>query len=425
MGITQRFYFVCTLLLLGTSLRAEVLYTAISPQHSENRPLSRFLIDLDQNNKADLALWLFVPLRENTFRVSTFDGHSLAGSLQDGLVQPNWISKDQTIDGQRNDWVSGSGETVRFSSSETGPPGTTEGFLAVRLQKEGGYHYGWIAVKLHEDEDAFSVTGYAFETVRDLPIVAGNKGTMRPLTPAVPGIYLADVADAGNASDFYLHFLPADDESAILEYRICVLPAGTNLDLISVPETHDRYLTIIPEGRDLGTELPANMLDMNGATIQEGQLYNILVWSQPRLGNRHQANFAISEAMQLSHPAPLVAALEEAPTSSNTNNAEPTDLPELPKAKPETSQSDNYPRVRMREVKLYGAGKVIYLKVPNEDWSPDATITVFDKIGQTMLAQRAITSSETVINMEMYPEGIYLIKANLNGTLLKRPLFLR
>ncbi|MGD1844916.1 MAG: hypothetical protein ACFB10_05935 [Salibacteraceae bacterium] len=414
--------------MLALPVWAEVIYVPLQPPHFENRPLSRFLIDVDQNNKADLALWLFVPLRQNTFRVSTFDGHAVAGNLKDGLVEPRVVQAGTTIDASLEDWISGGGESVRFSSPEVNAPQTVKGYLACRLLLDNGAHYAWVEVELRESEDAFVVTGYAFETTRDKPIAAGDRGATRPMVPTVPNIYLADVGDAGNASDFYLHFLPAEDESGIFEYRVSVAPADANLNYLLMPESRLRYLTLVPEGRDLGTELPANLPDLFGEAIEENRSYCLVVWSKPRPGSRLQPGYTVSAPMQLTRPP--VVMLENPPLPTpNTVSTEKAktdqELPPIPKAEAPPPDDRYYPKVRIRDAKLFAAGKIITLKVDNEDWSPDAIIAVFDKAGQTLLVQRRLTGVETVINMEMYPEGIYLVRVNLNGTLLKRPLFLR
>ena len=63
--------------------------------------------------------------------------------------------------------------------SARGPwAGVNDKFLGVRFKISGQTHYGWVHVNLHTR----TITGYAYETNADQPILAGEKS--RPVKSA-------------------------------------------------------------------------------------------------------------------------------------------------------------------------------------------------------------------------------------------------
>ena len=89
-------------------------------------------------------------------------------------------------DGYNYDWTPGFGAMVGINGI-TLPPliygywGSNRDYLGLRFKIDGQTHYGWIQMHLPATEGAGFVEGFAYETVPNMPIIAGIPEPSAPL----------------------------------------------------------------------------------------------------------------------------------------------------------------------------------------------------------------------------------------------------
>ena len=89
-------------------------------------------------------------------------------------------------DGYNYDWTPGYGAMVGVNGI-TQPPsisgywGSNRDYLGLRFKIDGQTHYGWIQMHLPATEGAGFVEGFAYETVPNIPIIAGIPEPSVPL----------------------------------------------------------------------------------------------------------------------------------------------------------------------------------------------------------------------------------------------------
>ena len=76
------------------------------------------------------------------------------------------------------------GETFNFGSRRSGGPwiGAPSAYLGLQFQIDGQAHFGWVALTAYPNGLGGVVTGYAYETIANEPIAAGQTSTPEPGT---------------------------------------------------------------------------------------------------------------------------------------------------------------------------------------------------------------------------------------------------
>jgi hypothetical protein len=175
-------------LAIAQSSAAEVIYTSA---HQNIRPYHMFAIDLNHDGKTDLAI-------ENIFReshgfyiyihsklqVKPETGAAIASSgpyhygavLKKGETigpQAPWGSKVEVMEARAIEF----GYTFYYGYWQN----VVNGYLGVRFQIDGQDHYGWARVSVQWEGRLqlrllAELTGYAYETEANTPIIAGDTG---------------------------------------------------------------------------------------------------------------------------------------------------------------------------------------------------------------------------------------------------------
>ena len=132
-------------------------------------------VDIDQDGSTDFVFsndttWNVVP--QTGAAVWLWTGRSQPPSRNDGAVPLGTTIGDPLPSGQV--WQTGSQATLMtFTQGAFGGPfGLAQGYLAIRLDKIDGYHYGWIG--LRPAPFTLYVTEWAYNTVPGQGITAGQ-----------------------------------------------------------------------------------------------------------------------------------------------------------------------------------------------------------------------------------------------------------
>jgi hypothetical protein len=175
-----------SLLAFAPAAEAEVVYT---PQNS-TLPLNKFVtMDLNHDGTPDFG-FLFSTFAYHSFRgtlfVSALAGAGVivpggAGGYAAALFAGNNIGGSRSFGGLRENLIHSAGFDYNSSVYHRSVKGlwsnVTNRYLGVRFKdSEGATHYGWIRLTVSDARrpDKATITGYAYETVVDQPIKAGQ-----------------------------------------------------------------------------------------------------------------------------------------------------------------------------------------------------------------------------------------------------------
>jgi hypothetical protein len=173
---------------------AKIVYTA---KHQVIGLTSRFSLDLNHDGKADVT---FFETRHSTDEggrithlfASAAAGNAIKGyryftSIGSGFPFASAVRKGQRIGASQTRFGYGGRNTMAWANTSAGGGGTGGAwgnivlqpyrYLGVRFQIKGKTHYGWarLIVKCSGVNITATMTGYAYETVPDKAIVAGQK----------------------------------------------------------------------------------------------------------------------------------------------------------------------------------------------------------------------------------------------------------
>lgn len=119
----------------------------------------------------------------------------------------------------------------------------------------------------------------------------GQQEDVEMFVGQVVNIFLEDVADNGDSSDFNLRFDRVSDESTIEEYRVMLAKNDVELTLDEALNVEE-YLAIEPSGEDFQSQLPTDFLDSDGDQIANSIEYNAYVLSKSNNENEFTSNIA-------------------------------------------------------------------------------------------------------------------------------------
>jgi hypothetical protein len=113
--------------------------------------------------------------RSNAIAVTAYGSHRSAAALRPGeRMGPH----KQVAERARMAKVGFSGQkTFWYGQWANGGKGLKNGYLGLKFRLNGGIHYGWARVSVTVKGDRFNtatLTGYAFETIPNKPIVIGK-----------------------------------------------------------------------------------------------------------------------------------------------------------------------------------------------------------------------------------------------------------
>ncbi len=192
------------LLLPGLGAHAEIIYTDVDPDETYNTDGDSYLLDLDDDGIIDFIVYVVNFSYPGLFYTSA--GATYAGQFQDVFVFPNTansVAGSSTGGGFAYPYALNSGDEIgaglEFQSnsiqsmvyylavldyplpgsmtpfySDGNWAGVTDKFLGLKFQSAGGTHYGWARLDCGADHHSFTIKDYAYETIADEPINAGE-----------------------------------------------------------------------------------------------------------------------------------------------------------------------------------------------------------------------------------------------------------
>jgi hypothetical protein len=177
------------MLALSQPAEGKIVYT---PTHQILRPHQSYNIDLNHDKITDFTISNFASCGTDMCWYDLFQkpaaGNSAVGYVFDRQLLLESALKPGARIGPKSPFKKGTGalvEAVYSSGGEStnvfGPwPNVKDRYLGVRFQIKGKTHYGWarLSVKVSKTAITATLTGYAYETIPNKPIIAGKtKGT--------------------------------------------------------------------------------------------------------------------------------------------------------------------------------------------------------------------------------------------------------
>jgi hypothetical protein len=193
----------------AVSAQNVVVYTDVDPDESFAANGDLFELDLNDDGVVDFQIYKYLINTSTTF--STSGGLTFPGSIQfnhifaipgsgnavQGSVGPYGYSYPFALDagdniGDGEDFVSGSAQSVVYSriyNIEISPGsmygiqifsdgnwfgGQTDKYLGLRFDADGNDHYGWLRMDVAADNIEFTVKDYAFNSVAEMALEAGQ-----------------------------------------------------------------------------------------------------------------------------------------------------------------------------------------------------------------------------------------------------------
>jgi hypothetical protein len=191
-----------SLLALAPPAEAEIVFT---PQNSTLPLDSLVTVDLNHDGTPDFGFF-FYTFAYHSFRgtVSVLPLHDAgvivpggAGIYAAALFPGNNIGGSRTFRGGREHLVRSTGADYGSSVYQRNVKGlwsnVTNRYLGVRFKdSEGATHYGWVRLTVSDTRRPIkaTITGYAYETVADQPIKAGqlNEEIDAPASPSAAAV---------------------------------------------------------------------------------------------------------------------------------------------------------------------------------------------------------------------------------------------
>ncbi|MBI5538833.1 MAG: T9SS type A sorting domain-containing protein [Bacteroidia bacterium] len=276
-------FFILLSILLPILTIAQINFQDIIPDKTVNRSSQpdTFKIDLNGDLTYDIGFFDIVTstspppsYKIGVISYSNDISFSMIGGFGKVYNLYDTISNNST-------WNSGSISLVQYYISYSGnwANGKDDKFLGVRNIIGSDTLYGYIRLSIPVDLSFITVHDYAFETVANSNIFAGQG-----INHAVKNISVADIGNEMTGDDLSITLEKAIDESFVSSYRIIVVPsifANTfNLDSAIIVQPSS-YKSIIPGGTDTTFIFGTITRDTKGDFISDLKPYKVFVLSVP------------------------------------------------------------------------------------------------------------------------------------------------
>jgi len=177
--------FILSLVMMTSNLASQIIYTDVDPDVTVSEFLQGYGIDFNQDDKIDVhitllnnvGVWVMhlIPDSDTDFTYVVYDGEE-ASVLVDG----DYISTSSDLYQLGSGW----GGLLYGYWEDSGEFGNWTGiqddkYLGIRFEIDDNFHYGWILLTtiIHDYDDMeFTVKGFAYNTVVDEGIEAGDMG---------------------------------------------------------------------------------------------------------------------------------------------------------------------------------------------------------------------------------------------------------
>lgn len=256
----------------------------------------------------------------------------------------------------------------------------TDKYIGIQFEIDGANHFGWVRLSITNFGvetllPYLELQDFAYETNPETPIVISDS-----TASLAQNLFLTDSLDNNNASDLFLTFDKAINESTLSVYRIFLIPLDGYNNADSLPSTAileslspDRYTEILPIGAPhYICNFPSGMHDIEGNEIIAG------VWPD--------AKYYRAIILSVANGITTIQNNTSVPSNIIENEIEPVGIIE-----------DAYnPALFISENILY----VTWLQ------SSGYTLNIYNIQGE-MIITNQITETKYVLDLHFLPKGIY------------------
>lgn len=188
----KQFYLFFTILFSGLCSHAQIKYTDVSPV--------RVLDGSTSSNKLDsVKMHLAYPLTatigiDSALHIWHFNatapaskdvGVDCRGSYVELLqlsssptpTQPAAIDSGVMINASAGTWTVPKYKRLAIQGASDNWDSKTDKYLGVRFMRNAKWYYGWIKMSIDATPTKCEIKGYAYESIAETGIIAGNKGT--------------------------------------------------------------------------------------------------------------------------------------------------------------------------------------------------------------------------------------------------------
>ena len=253
--------------------------------------------------------------------------------------------------------------------------GVSDHYLGVRVKENGQWFYGWILMDVAADATQMAVKAWAMQSQPDVGLYTGEGIVFAADTAQL--VLAADSGNVGNASDIWVHFTKASDESAIDEYRAMVVPASIASFMLSdaLKAQTGQYLKHIPNNTSPSFRADSALTDYQGNKIVENQPYVLYVLSV--------VDSSVANTSMLSKPSPVFQL-------QNTSGMHP-------------SGSFEWTAYQSDQKLVVTSGQAV-----------QAEISLFNLQGQH-LCTKPMNNKRVEIDINRLPKGIYVLRIHGDG----------
>ena len=177
--------FILSLFFISNNAISQIVYTDIDPDTTVSEFLQGYGVDFNDDAKVDLhitlldnvGVWVMhlIPDSDTDFTYVVYDGEEASV-----LVDDDYISASSDLYRLGDGWGSllygyweNSGEFGNWTGIQD------DKYLGIKFEIDDNFHYGWIQLStiIHDyDSMEFTVQGFAYNTVVDEGIKAGDRG---------------------------------------------------------------------------------------------------------------------------------------------------------------------------------------------------------------------------------------------------------
>lgn len=189
----------CGLTAVAGSVNAQIIYTDVDPDILVEGDGNSFSVDFNGDMKTDISFIAGVvngTFYSSSSSFSTFTTNKVEAILPEG-TNAGWMGVDGNVRNNnagdaidaRGAFATGIGSLANMriytSASGSGPfvaPNGAfiglEGYVGVKFDIGGSVHYGWVRLAVSSDGTILTVKDFAYETISEASIEAGDNGFM-------------------------------------------------------------------------------------------------------------------------------------------------------------------------------------------------------------------------------------------------------
>lgn len=190
------------IVLCSSGLKAQILYTDINPDTTVVAPDNNwgmYYVDLNHDGADDFVInhhnmliaWNYQKVE---MCIQGYDSEILCETSYNHY--PYAYSLNDVIGEGNTQWYNPVSSMIILNENGGGGfwVGVTDKYIAVRLKVANKWHYGWIRMDVPADAGSYTVKDFAFNTVPNQPILAGEGSpqvSVRGLDPVTPSLTLS------------------------------------------------------------------------------------------------------------------------------------------------------------------------------------------------------------------------------------------